>query len=170
MRPPLVVAALCVVAGTAPSGAQDAARESRKVEPPVGGATRLDQVAAPVDFWQVEVDASGMLGADGKQRGDFDLARVETGISYNTTLRDDLRLRLGFNAQQSFYDFDDVTTIVPGTDDPWDRLQAYRLGGALFWRANERWSYFGGLEVRSAFESGADFGETLELRATAGAE
>jgi hypothetical protein len=111
-----------------------------------------------------------MFGADGKQSGDFDLGFFEAGVAYNTSLRDDLRLRVSLSTQQSYYDFNDVTTIIPGSDDPWGHLQAYRLGGAFLGRINEHWSWIGGLEVRAAFESGADLGDSLELRGTAGAE
>ncbi len=155
--------------------AQDAVRgetppEQPPVQAPVGPATVLDQISVPRDFWQVTVGGSWMFGADGKQSGDFDLGFFEADIAYNTSLNDDLRLRLSFNTQQSYYDFNDVTTIMPGTDDPWDHLQAYRLGGVLLGRIDERWSWFGGVQVRSAFESGADLGDSLELRGTGGAE
>lgn len=137
---------------------------------PVGPATRLDQAKAAQDFWQLNISARGMLGADGKQSGDFDLARVSASLAFNTTLRDDLRLRVGVATEQSFYDFSEVTTVVPGTDDPWDRLQAYRVGGTLFGRVSESWAWFGGVEVRAAFESGADLGDSLEVRGLGGAE
>lgn len=170
MRYPAIAAVLVASVSAGAFGQQRADERSVAAEPPIGPATRLDQIEASADFWQVDLKGTGMFGADGKQSGDFDLARFELGVSYNTSLRDDLRLRVGFSTQQSFYEFSDVTTVVPGTDDPWDHLQAYRLGGVLFWRANETWSWFGGMEVRSAFESGADFEDTLELRGTGGAE
>lgn len=160
-------AVVCVVL-VSPVRAQESHGAEETVIP-VGPVTRLDQASAARDFWQVDVDASAMFGADGKQSGDLGLGRVEAGIAYNTTIADDLRLRVAFGTEQSWYDFDNVTTIAPGTDDPWDHLQAHRLGGALFGRINDRWSWFGGAEVRAAFESGADLGDSLEVRGTGGA-
>ena len=167
----LLFPALCLSSLTSASLAQQSASERAvAAEPPIGPATRLDQIEARADFWQIDVKGSASFGADGKQSGDVDVARFEAGIAYNTSLRDDLRLRIGLSTQQANFDFSDVTTVVPGTDDPWDHLQSYRLGGALFGRINETWSWFGGLEVRAAFESGADIEDSLELRGTGGAE
>jgi opacity protein-like surface antigen len=167
----VLLSALVLSSITPLSLAQQAASETAVAsEPPVGPATRLDQLEARRDFWQVDVKGSASFGADGKQSGDVDVARFDAGIAYNTSLRDDLRLRVSLSTQQTNFDFSDVTTVVPGTDDPWDHLQAYRLGGSLFGRVNETWSWFGGLEVRAAFESGADIEDSLEIRGTGGAE
>jgi hypothetical protein len=144
--------------------------ERTPVRAPVGPVTVLDELMVQRDFWQVDLGGSWMFGADGKQSGDFDLGYFEAGVAYNTSLNDDLRLRVGLSTQQSYYDFNEVTTIIPGTDDPWGHLQAYRLNGLMLGRINEHWAWFGGLEVRAAFESGADLGDSLEVRGTGGAE
>ncbi|MGP1310614.1 MAG: hypothetical protein ACTS27_10495 [Phycisphaerales bacterium] len=172
MRHPFALVVLAALAAPV-AVAQDQSQPEpgrAAVRPPVGPATRLDQARAPADFWQFDASARGMVGADGKQSGDFDLARVDASLAFNTTLRDDLRLRVSFGTSQSYYDFSDVTTVIPGTDDPWGHMQVYRLGGGLFGRVNETWSWFAGVEGRAAFESGADFGDSLELRGTAGAQ
>lgn len=130
----------------------------------------LDELESPRSFVEFSVKGRGAFGADGKQTGSYDLGRLDASLSWNTTISETTRLRLTAFTSQASYDFDAVQGVMPGTDDPWDHLQAYRLGAAVFNRVDEVWSWFVGADVRLAFESGADLDDSLEIRGLVGAE
>lgn len=130
----------------------------------------LDEIEAQRSFIEFDIRGRGAFGADGKQTGSYDLGRLDATLSWNTNLNDASRLRITAATSQTYYDFDDVQGVMPGTDDPWDHLQVYRLGGALFTRVDETWSWLVGLDLRLAFESGADLDDSLEIRGVVGAE
>lgn len=130
----------------------------------------LDEIESARSFIELDIRGRGAFGADGKQTGSYDLGRLDATLAWTTSLNDSMRLRIAASTSQSYYDFDDVQGVMPGADDPWDHLQSYRLGATLFNRVDEVWSWLVGVDVRLAFESGADLEDSLELRGVVGAE
>lgn len=155
---------------TGPVGTTTAAGQPPAPSEPERLERTLDELESQRSFIEFEIKGRGVFSADGKQTGSYDLGRLDATLSWNTTLNDSTRLRLTAATSQTYYDFDGVQGVMPGTDDPWDHLQVYRLGGALFTRVNETWSWIVGADVRLAFESGADLDDSLEIRGVVGAE
>lgn len=162
------IAALAAVAGAQTTPAENPAPAPQSSVAPgagterSGGSTSRSQYAWLGD-WNLVIGGGGQyaFSSDLDDGGDVSVARAGADISFGGPVGDNLRLSLSLEGEGSWYDFGGTTNLIPGSRDPWDDL--YETGVALtgIYTLDKKWSIFGGAFVRSGFEPGADFGESI---------
>jgi long-subunit fatty acid transport protein len=105
---------------------------------------------------------------EGDEDGEVSVSRVgaDFGVRYRAT--DKLSLSFDLGAEYSSYDFDNYTT-VSGGGDPLEDVYLYQFSPRAAYKIDDRWSAFGGLILRWAGESDADFGDALTYGGLGGA-
>lgn len=113
--------------------------------------------------WKLVIGAGGEYAfeSDLDDGGSVGVARAGGDISIGGEVADDLRLTFSIDGEANWYDFGGSTNLIPGDDDPWDDLYEVGIGMTGIYSIDKEWSIFGGAFVRSGFEPGADFGETI---------
>jgi hypothetical protein len=97
-------------------------------------------------------------------RADITLNRA---IPENPARATTLSLNLGLT--HSWYDFENASGLIPGTDNPFDHVQQYNLSALLLGPITDKWSYQVGGRVESAGAEDADFADTLTYGVFGGA-
>lgn len=121
-----------------------------------------DATEAPLELtWSVSGHAEGMFRTDLDGGGGVSVWRAGGDTKIGLSPTDGTRLALEFAGEYSHFDFTGPTTLVPGDVEPWEDLQAFRVGATLAGQFNDTWGWvFGGMG-RLAYESGADVGSAL---------
>ncbi|TVQ77553.1 MAG: hypothetical protein EA380_07190 [Phycisphaeraceae bacterium] len=98
-------------------------------------------------------------GSDAK----FQVDRVNGGIGLGYRLSPELNLRGSFDYEYSDYRFKRADTLLPGvtSGNPFDPFHTLTVSAGLDYRLNEQWTISGTGFVRSAYEEGADFGDSM---------
>jgi hypothetical protein len=76
--------------------------------------------------------------------------------------------RVGFGYSNVFYDFRGHPQIH-GSDRPWNQIDIANTSAGLYGRINDQWGAFVGFNVKSAEQTGTDFGRSLTYGGLAGA-
>lgn len=93
--------------------------------------------------------------------GDVSIWRAGGGVGAGYWLTRQVRLSADFNTELSWYDFNEATGLVPGTDDPLDRASETSFGARALVIQNEDWAWFIGGRVTVGAEEGADLDEAI---------
>lgn len=80
------------------------------------------------------------------------------------------RSRLSFTLQTEYssYSFDDAQGFAQGFEEPWGDVLEHSLGVVFTTQPAERWSYILGGGIRSSYEEGAEFDDSLTGHGIAG--
>ncbi len=137
---------------TAPALAQDASEsavESEASPPKTGFSLRFDTE------WIGSADLD-------TGPGDVSVTRLGASFGIRHIVNPRLALRFGASVEHSQYDFSGATGLVAGTADPFDdiTITTVSVGGEYASSETDAWIF--GVFVRSAGESGADFGDTID--------
>ncbi len=134
------------------------------------GAASAQNVPTPIQdvtdrslewTYSVSGHGEGMFRSDLDGGGGVSVWRTGGDAKVGLTPAKDLRLSLEFAGEYSHFDFAGPTTLVPGDAEPWEDLQAFRLGATLGGRFDDTWGWVVGGMGRMAYESGADVGSAL---------
>ncbi|MEZ6242168.1 MAG: DUF6268 family outer membrane beta-barrel protein [Phycisphaerales bacterium] len=130
-----------------------------------------DEALAPASRWSLSLNlSSGYIGEGDLDRGPGDLdiffAAASADLSY--AIDRTSRITLVTSGAYWHYDFDGATGLIAGTSEPFSDLSVGGLGLVYSKRIDEHWSIIVGAHVRSAGESGADFGDTITFSAVGG--
>lgn len=152
----LLAGSLCAF----PAGAQTV-----RPEPGTGTAPET-RLALPLDTtrpFSIQLSGQGehTFRADMDGPGNVSLTRAVASVGFSARLREGIGLRLQLDGEWSQYDFENATTIIAGTGEPWSDVQSYRLAPTFTFDVGETWSLLVGGDVRIAYEPGADLGDSL---------
>lgn len=93
--------------------------------------------------------------------GDVTVYRAGLNLALLTTLAENWRGTLELSQERSWYNFHGATTIIPGTDRPFNEMQTLRLTPGASHVLSKEWSYsFGGI-FDFSFERDADVGDSF---------
>jgi hypothetical protein len=93
--------------------------------------------------------------------GGFARGLTSSALESNFAIDKQWSLSASIAATRLFYAFDDQTTIVAGTSEPWDHANIFDLSLGAAYAIDQRRRLFTSLSVTSSGEEGADFGDTL---------
>lgn len=93
--------------------------------------------------------------------GDLSIARVRLDLAATLPLAERRSLTLGIEAEESWYDFNNATTLEPTTGDPFDNATSVDFFARYVAPLNDTTSYFALGTIGFAAESGADLGDSL---------
>jgi hypothetical protein len=93
--------------------------------------------------------------------GDVSIWRAGGGVGAGYWLTRQVRLGASFDTERSWYEFDNATGLIPGTDDPIDVAEETNVSARVLFIQNEEWAWFVGGRVTSGAEDGADFGDSI---------
>ena len=153
-----------------PALAQDGSNERLLVEP--GG--RADADAQEEDRAAPDQEPPAVsISLQGNQRFFFDteiddgdasvfLSRTAGSVDFTFRPSSRLSLTVGVGGAVSVYEVDNAGDFLPGLDDdPFDEFYAPRITARGFYAIDRTWGVFAGGDVLAAFESGADFGDSI---------
>lgn len=93
--------------------------------------------------------------------GDLSVARVRLDLSATFATTERSRLTVGIEAEESWYDFSNATTLEPTTGDPFDNSTSLDFFARYVAPLNDNTNYFALGTIGFAAESGADIGDSL---------
>lgn len=88
--------------------------------------------------------------------GSVSISRAGAEISYRQPLNERTRLTISLGTELSFYDFATPSPFASSTSKPWEDTTQVSLTAVVTRDATEKWSWFFGGGIDTAFEDGAD--------------
>ncbi|MEM1167281.1 MAG: DUF6268 family outer membrane beta-barrel protein [Planctomycetota bacterium] len=167
---PLLVAPMLALLATPVATAQPTGPDSSQPapfafeEPAEEAARRPDKFSLSVSYrpltrFTADLDASS---------GNYSVTSHPIAIRFDYAATQNLRLNFGVEGEISNYDFDDASTLIPGTANPFDDVYAIRFNVGGFYRFDDTWSALVTGFIGSGFEEDADFGDGLQGGGVAG--
>lgn len=101
--------------------------------------------------------------------GDLSVYRAAAGLEMGVPVGERARLSMLFFGERSWYDFDNATGIVPGTDDPLDEAYRLVLRPLLSWQIDQQWGVFGAASLNWAAEDGGELADAFTVTGFGGA-
>ena len=159
---------------TTPPAGEPAGEPGVTDEPGTEPSPLLDDTDAELslrqmpDFPIIRYTPSGVIGyrsdagLDGP--GSFAVTTVASSIDVAIVTSPTLTLSAGFTAEYTSYEFDGGDPLLPGvagSEDPFDQAESYEISLTTIVRTSERVSWLAIGTVASAFEPGADFGDSV---------
>lgn len=159
-RAALVVSAgagACWAQPGAPAQDAPAAQPADEPAQPPEGSGR-----PPFDLFELTLRSAHIFDASVSDQGDVSVSSLAVRFSAQYPVTRELVLGVSAGTGTLFYDFDGPSKLVPGDQSPWDNIRVSSVGTNALWRRG-RWVAFGGLNLSSAGEDGADFNDTLTV-------
>lgn len=135
------------------------------------GATILDRGSR----WSVSYDAGAayQFEADyGSEAGDASVLFAGGGLDVSYALDRQTRFSFGFEYMGAEWDFDDASGLsdeLDAGDEPFGTLHSAGVSAGFARFTQSDWLFFGNVGVRSAFEAGADFEDSVTFSGVLGA-
>lgn len=101
--------------------------------------------------------------------GEMAVYRAGLGLEVRVPVGERAQLTTLFFGERSWYDFEDATGLVPGTDDPVDDTYRLVVRPLLSYQIDEQWGVFGALSVAAAAEDGAELSDAVTIAGFGGA-
>jgi hypothetical protein len=132
-----------------PVVAQEVAREENGIATPQGATpetTNGTQAGLlPIKVWS---SVSHQFESDIEDTpGSVSITRFNVGVGIPVQLTEDWTLNNNFRYGLDYFDFHDIPS-------PWQTINTLTASTLAQWHANENWSYYGGMFIRSSSESG----------------
>ncbi|TVQ61333.1 MAG: hypothetical protein EA378_08960 [Phycisphaerales bacterium] len=160
---------------TPENGAEGSEPERARRADPL--ARSLDEISEPSMgppslFYRVRAGTDYAMHAGFSDRGNngsITFVRARAGVDVIKPFEDRSSLTVGFNTEISFYDWTDNSAFFGTSSPAFDRVHIYNLSATYAKPLDADWTVFGGARVRSAFQDGARFGDTLAYGGLLGA-
>ncbi len=122
------------------------------------GSLSLSAVGWFEHTFRTDIDDDG-ASAD----GDVAVSRVGTGLTLSGAIGEQTRWFVPLTWEYSSYDFNDAGGLVnaAASTEPFEDGHIFTLTPSVAYIIDQRWSVRGGVLLESAFEPGADFGDSL---------
>lgn len=105
--------------------------------------------------FEIRGAATFNLNADLDGEGEASVSRLGAGATASVSVNPDVLMRLSYDVEFSFYDFDNATQLI-SDGDPVDSTYEHTLSASLAGQFSPSWGWFGGGGVKIAAETGAN--------------
>lgn len=154
---PAAAALLTVLASAGPALAQGARQsEPERAERALEARTERDWNAA-LRFFGEYLFESDLDDDEGKAS----VARGGGVLQVDAPIGERSRLSFTLQTEYSWYNFDGAQGFAQGFEEPWGDALEHSLSAIFTTQPSDQWSYFLGGGVRSSYEQGAGFDDSL---------
>lgn len=109
---------------------------------------------------EVRLEAGYAFRADVDGGGDVAVTRSALSARIARTFTPDFSVSLMLSSEISWYDFEDATGLIAGSDKPFGQLVETDIAPGMTYRLNDDWTLLAGIYFRIAGENDADFSDS----------